>query len=232
MKQINSRGFTLVELLLVVTVIGVLAGLSVPVLKGVRVKAQKTKCLSNMRQIGQAMMTYAGENNFRLPETSHTTGAARLQEAWITALESYLANVDEVRICPADPLGEERLAAGGTSYILNSLLFAPKTDRRGRPIGPPPTLLNINSPADTMMAFVISEEHSVGLSTDHTHSNTWNSWASVIRDISPDRFTTNKKPDHSKGSSNYLFADGHVESIKADIIKSRVDSGENIAALK
>ncbi|MEM6885815.1 MAG: type II secretion system protein [Verrucomicrobiota bacterium] len=232
MRISSHKGFTLVEMLVVITIVGILAGLSIPVISSANVKAQKSKCLSNMRQIGLAMMTYAGENDYQLPETSHTTGAGRLQEAWITILKPYLANVDDVRICPADPLGSERLAAGGTSYILNSILFTPETDRRGRPIGPPPTLLKINNPAQTMMAFVISEQQSTGLSTDHTHSDSWNSWGNVTRDISPDRFTTSEKADHSVGTSNYLFADGHVQSIKAQVIKARVDSGENIALLQ
>jgi len=227
MRQTNQRGFTLIELLVVVAILGVLVGLSIPVIGRANVKAQQTKCLSNMRQIGLAMMTYAGENNNWLPETTHTTA---IGNGWIDLLAPYLSNMDEVRICPADPLRKERLISGGTSYVLNSYIFVPAIDPFGRPLSEPLNhMLRIPNPSQTMMAFVVSENQSVGASTDHTHSNSWTSWAAVTNDISPDRFATNPKPDHSIGSSNYLFADGHVQAIHAQVIKSRIDSGDNIA---
>jgi general secretion pathway protein G len=49
-------------------------------------------------------------------------------------------------------------------------------------------------------------------------------------DISPDRHRTGAlKPDHSNGSANYLFADGHVDSIRAITIKQKIERGENPA---
>ena len=91
-------------------------------------------------------------------------------------------------------------------------------------------LLRIPQPASTMMAFVISEGQSVGTSADHTHSNRWTSWSNVLADIAPDRHRTGgPNADHNSGSSNYLYADGHVESISAASIKTRIDAGTNIA---
>jgi len=213
--------------MVVVVIIAILVGLAVPALGGAILAAQRAECAGNMRQIGMAMLMYAGENNNRLPKTSFGN---TLGDTWIDSIAPYLNDVDEVRICPADPLGEERLAAGGTSYIVNSFLFIPPTDNRGRPKGPPPTLLQIEKPSSTMMAFIVSEDQSEGLSSDHTHSHGWtNDWAAVTDDISPDRFTRSPVSDHSRGTSNYLYADGHVEAIKAEEIKSRVEAGDNIA---
>ncbi|MEO0454870.1 MAG: type II secretion system protein [Verrucomicrobiota bacterium] len=224
--QQHSKAFTLIELLVVVTIIAILVGLSVPAVSGGIMRAKQSKCASNMRQIGIAMMTYAGEHDYRLPETSVSTS---LGNTWIDLLAPYLSDLDEIRICPADPLGNERLLAGGTSYILNSFLFVPERDRRGRVLGPPPNLLQIQNSSETIMAFIISEDQSIGLSSDHTHSETWSSWNAVTADISPDRFTSSSQPDHSVGSANYLYADGHVQSVTASIMKARIDGGENIA---
>ncbi len=226
----HQRGFTLIELLVVIVIIAILIAVTMPILAQVNLSAQQAKCISNLRQIGVAMLAYAGENNQRLPETAHT---ATDDKVWIYLLKPYLNNVDEVRICPADPKGEQRLAADGTSYILNSFLFIPRTDPFGNPIGEPTNnLLLIDNPARTMMAFIISDAQGVGDSNDHTHSSGWSSWPAFINDIAPDRFTTNRQPDHSLGSSNYLYADGHVEKHAAAEIKERIEAGENIAEPK
>jgi len=223
----RKSGFTLIELLVVVSIIGLLAGLSLPAISKALAAAKQTACASNMRQIGIAMMAYAADHDFTLPETSHTASSGM---TWIFVLALYLDNVDKVRICPADPNGRERLAAGGTSYVLNSFLFVPEMDPFGGVTGGPSNDLSaLASPSSTMMAFVCSDTTGVSEGNDHTHSTGWSSWSAVTQDIAPDRFTTSRRPDHSSGSSNYLYADGHVERFTAASIKARIDSGDNIA---
>jgi len=224
----GGKAFTLIELLVVVTIIALLAALSLPAISKVLVTAKQTACASNMRQIGLAMMAYAADNDFTLPETSHTASAGK---TWIYVLASYLDHVDKVRICPADPKGPERLAAGGTSYVLNSFLFVPEMDPFGEVTGGPSNDLSaLTSTSSTMMAFVCSDTTGVSDGNDHTHSTGWSSWSAVAQDIAPDRFTASRRPDHSSGSSNYLYADGHVEKHAASAIKTRIESGDNIAA--
>ncbi|MGB0743370.1 MAG: type II secretion system protein [Opitutales bacterium] len=226
MSRRGQFGFTLLELLVVIAVIGILVSITVPTVQSVRLSAQQAQCASNMRQLGAALLLYAATNNNKLPETSHT---AAVGQSWVYTLEEYLGGSDEVRICPADPNGEERLAAGGTSYILNSFLFVPQRDPFGRTIGGPTNnLSHIQSPAKTPMAFIISDSQGVGAGNDHTHSNRWDSWSAVASDIAPGRFGGGAS-DSLSGSSNYLYADGHVESHEASDIKQRIESGENIA---
>ncbi len=227
MDPFSRRAFTLVELLVVISILVLLAALLFPAVSIAMVSGKESASSSNMRQIGLAMSSYAADNNFTLPETSHTASVGR---TWISTIAPYLDNVDKVRICPADPRGQERLEAGGTSYILNSYLFVPKMDDFGEPIGEPTNdLKRIRSLGQTIMAFVCSDRTGVGVGNDHTHSSQWTSWANVVYDIAADRFTTRKVPDHSSGSSTYLYADGHVEKHSAATIKARIDSGDNIA---
>src|ERR1035441_2884399 len=68
-QTLRRRGFTLLELLTVVATIGILAALLFPVLGKAKTKAQRTTCLSNLRQLSVAWMLYADDNHGFLAES-------------------------------------------------------------------------------------------------------------------------------------------------------------------
>ena len=70
----NKRSFTLIELLIVVSIIALLAALLLPALARVRYRAKLVMCSSNLNQAGIAAQLYANENNRRYPYRKNVMG--------------------------------------------------------------------------------------------------------------------------------------------------------------
>lgn len=209
----SRAAFTLIELLVVIAVLGVLAALLAPALAASRCRARSAACASNLRQIGVALQLYSDDHDGDFPFTTHGRPHA---DSWVYTLAGYLANVDRVRISPGDPRGAERLAAHGTSYVMNEYLTVPLetfggvtedyTNRR-----------RLARPTDTFATFIGADHLAPSITADHTHSRAWASgWETVLADIQPDRHRAGPAaPDHTRGAANYLYADGRVMALAA-----------------
>lgn len=92
--RLARRAFTLVELLVVISIIAILAALLLPALSGAKLKAHRVICLSNLKQLGQIASMYRHDFGKGLPVDS--TGTI----IWLRRYGGSNSAVPDIRICP------------------------------------------------------------------------------------------------------------------------------------
>jgi len=205
--------FTLVELLVVIAIVGVLVGLILPAVQAGRAASRNMACKNNMRQVGLGIHQFANINGGRFPFNVHRS----IEESWLYTLSPYIEGVDEIRICPDDPKSTERLTGNykGTSYLISEYVSTQVVDG---------AVLNLFKLKETTKLIILFEgADSTGELDDHAHVTSWYSpvnikkkwvWTILQNEINPRRHGV---------AANYLYADGHVETISADALREIVE---------
>ncbi|MCE5238376.1 DUF1559 domain-containing protein [bacterium] len=185
------RGFTLIELLVVIAIIAILAAILFPVFAKAREKARQTSCLSNVKQLGLAILQYAQDYDERLPlDGTHPLASGYpIAPYWDARITPYVKN-DQIFRCPS--------AAGGTRNYRYNAYRGGTHNSSGSPQTPPAphSLGQITSPANTVLLVDIPAAG---------YLNTLGAWS--IR--SEGDFI-----EVHNGGANFGLADGHAKWVK------------------
>jgi prepilin-type N-terminal cleavage/methylation domain-containing protein len=139
----SRRGFTLIELLVVIAIIAILAAILFPVFAQARESARKASCMSNMKQLGLAVMSYATDyDETYVPAEVFANAGGTLRISWPTLLFPYVKN-EGVFVCPSGEtsLGTKNLGGTATGSYCGvttaNTRFSPPThgDGTSQPLG-------------------------------------------------------------------------------------------------
>jgi prepilin-type N-terminal cleavage/methylation domain-containing protein/prepilin-type processing-associated H-X9-DG protein len=199
--------FTLVEMLVVMSIIALLMAILLPSLRRARALAQRVVCLSNMRQMGIALNAYCLDSQYHLPPSS--CRITDPNEYWLYILNKYSQSPLLFR-CPSDkaklfidwskPIASQPPDARWSSYEVNNLLD-PSVPRYGAGYNAYNSVLSIRHPGSCIYVAECPESWT---NVDHPHAELWLSLQQAEGFVDWNRHI---------GNSNYLFADGHAENL-------------------
>jgi len=216
-------GFTLLELLVCIAIIGVLAAILLPVSARARSAALSSSCASNLRQIGAALQLYAQDNNNLYPAArglsnndprKNPTGGS-----WIVELYPYIEIQSPSFINKKTDYGRAKVTFCPEYYRVNKAQFnslatagygmadlpatvtSPNNNFRFSP-------LSIPKPARTV---IVADSNDYWVGWDPRGNPVGAKWS-----ISPTGSCVTADPTRHAGCANYLFFDGHVSALTPD----------------
>jgi prepilin-type N-terminal cleavage/methylation domain-containing protein/prepilin-type processing-associated H-X9-DG protein len=250
MNRQRNLGFTLVELLVVITIIGMLMGMLVPAVQAVRENARRSLCLNNVAQLSKAALGYAGNLNvypgYRnvVRDTEVGWGAMLLPNLERKDLWDALRNGSgdwrkplPTMVCPSDP--PDAAGGGPCGYTANGLIFR---DGRLNSVNLPRSYDYVTGNDGAGTTLLIAENLKVDLTNTSDPMHWQHDWWTADQlkvsfgypieygdkayaSVYPKEMEKNVKSAHS-GGVNVAFCDGHGQFLSEDVGFQNVTGGD------
>lgn len=204
----RSRAFTLIELLVVIGIIAVLLAILLPAMEKVREQTNQASCGNNLRQIGQGLVMYAGENHGAFPRTAYIVGAPLVMGTGSAATDPFRSGGPQANDLTAGPFLLMRV------LNLPSVVFTcPYNDSaQWTPDAADPQAHSNWTDYKKNLAYSFANPYpdATAVAAGYTLTNQRKPDLAIAADRNPGLGKKNSE-NHEERGQNVLFGDSHVE---------------------
>jgi prepilin-type N-terminal cleavage/methylation domain-containing protein len=207
---VPSRGFSLIEILVVIGIISLLLGILLPALERAREQTNTVRCASNLSQIGVALLIYSNQNHGHYPRTIYDPAAALCAGTNPAAADPFAAG---------GPLANDVTAPFfllvRTEGIPTKLFADPYTDEfesTPDPASDPSSRSNFTDYKKNLAySYANPYPSSAAVSAGYLLTNKIHPTFVLAADLNPGTGAGKNSRNHEGRGQNVLFADNHVD---------------------